>query len=351
MSDLISTVATPAGTPAASGLSNTPIQMTTGSVEVTTVYSTSFAIYMSSSISTVVAIKTSTSSSFASTSSTSAADSSFTQSDLRIGNNFSRLDYFNAMYFPILLAVILKSVWVVVFASTKMMEPFHQLSKPRGATAEDTLFADYLSTGLSLSSVKAVFQGHWVMALTTGVYVLFALLPSLAAEAMTVKFLAKCDTHSDIGTVRCDPAWMVDVSVIRGIEILLGMMAIMVLVLVILQWKRKNGVMSDPSSIASMASLLHHPDVLADFQQIDPMANTDELSFLLTGNQFKLGTYESSPGQYRYGLIKTVGTVRISESAAFPGTRYQSISNPYNNESKPIASPTPWGLSATAHWP
>ena len=263
------------------------------------------------------------------------------QSELRIGDVFTNFDYFNAMYLPILLAVLLKSVWVAVFASTKMMDPFHQLSKLTGATAEDTLFADYLSTGFSLSSVKAVFQSHWTMALTTGVYVLFALMPPLASESMTVKFLAKCP--SNIGRVPCAPAWMVNVSVIRSIEVLLVTMGVMVLVLVVLQWKRKSAVMSDPSSIASMASLLHHPDVLADFRGIDAMATSAELSNLLAGNQYMLGTYESSPGQYRHGLIKTVGTVKMGGVTALSSTRYQALSNPSNRETKPTARPVPWG--------
>lgn len=237
---------------------------------------------------------------------------------------------------------MLKSVWVVVFASTKMMEPFHQLSKAKGATAEDTLFADYLSTGLSLNSVKAIFQNHWVMALTTGIYFILAFVPSLASESMTVKFLSKC-SKPGVGSFNCGPAWMVDVSVIKGIEILLGMMAAMVLVLVVLQWNRKNGVMSDPSSIASMASFLHHPEVLADFREIDAMANSTELSTLLAGNQYMLATYESGPGQYRYGLVKTVGTVRIGGPGANSNARYQPLSNPTNGEIKRATRSVPWG--------
>ena len=307
----------------------------------TTIDGTVFVVYTSSSVSPTTSIKSSTFSSSVPATPTGATDTSLTQTELQIGSIFTRFDYFYAMYLPILLAVFFKSVWVVVFASTKMMEPFHQLSKQRGATAEDTLFADYLSTGLSLSSVKAIFQSHWVMALTTGVYVLFALLPPLASEGMTVKFVAKCP--SSMGMVPCEPAWMVNVTVLKVIEAILGTMAAMVVVLLVLQWKRKSGVMSDPSSLASMASLLHHPDVLADFREIDPMAKADELQNLLAGNQYVLKTYESIPGQFRYGLIKTVATVKIRGSAALSSTRYQALSNPSNHETMSNSRSIPWG--------
>ena len=257
-----------------------------------------------------------------------------------MGNAFTKVDYFYAMYLPILLAVLLKFVWVIVFASTKMVEPFHQLAKPRGATAEDTLFADYLSTGLSLSSVKAVFQGHWVMALTTTIYIMLVFVIALASESMRVISLGTC-ANKTVAKFNCDPAWMVNISVIRGIEVILLLMVIMIIILVILQSKRKNGVFSDPSGIASMASLLHHPEVLADFQALDPMISSDELHRLLSGNQYMLGTYENSTGQYRYGLIKTVGTVKIRDALASSNARYHAISNPYNDD-RPLTKSLPW---------
>ena len=257
-----------------------------------------------------------------------------------MGIAWTSIDYFYAMYLPVLLAVLLKSVWVIVFASTKMVEPFHKLAKPSGAAAEDTLFADYLSTGLSLSSVKAVFQGDWVMALTTTIYIMLAFVIALAAESMSIKFLGKCGNEG-AKKYSCDPAWVVNISVIRGTEVILILMVIMMIILVILQSKRSNGVFSDPSGIASMASLLHHPETLADFQALDPMISSSQLQTRLAGNQYMLGTYESSVGQYRYGLIKTVGTVKIQNPLASSHTRYHAISNPGNDDS-PTTKSLPW---------
>jgi hypothetical protein len=317
---------------------------TSGSGVIThVVYSTSYVASTSTSIPASLAGNTSTSSTSKSASATNAADNSLTQSETQLDGQFVNIDYFIAVYLPTLLAVMLKSIWVVVFASTKMMEPFHQLSKAKGATSEDSLFADYLATGFSVNSVKAIFQAHFVMALTTSVYVILAFIPSLASESMTVEFLGKCSRPGVVGSFACGPAWMVDISVIRGIEALLGVLAVMVLVLIILQWNRKNGVMSDPSSIASMASYLHHPDVLADFRAIDPMANDYELYAQLAGNQYMLATYENNSGQYRYGLVKTVGTVKIGGRGANSGTRYQPLSNPSNQQTQKPTRHIPWG--------
>ncbi len=64
------------------------------------------------------------------------------------------------------------------------------------------------------------------------------------------------------------------------------------------------GLYQDPSAIATLASLLHHPAVLADFRRVDPDATKEELLAALAHRRYALGWYESTAGGCeRYGVI------------------------------------------------
>jgi hypothetical protein len=175
---------------------------------------------------------------FASTAATASASSSAipefhtTKSELQLGTTFTPASYFCAMYLATFVAVLLKAIWTIVFSSTKMMELFFQLSRPEGASAKDTLLADYLSSSLSLSSVRGVLDGHWVMLLTSSVYTTTDLLTSLGSGAMIVKATAYCGENN---TSPYNLVWILNIPVIRGVQALLSLAAIMVIMLVILR--------------------------------------------------------------------------------------------------------------------
>jgi Protein of unknown function (DUF3433) len=233
------------------------------------------------------------------------------KSELQLGTTFTPASYFCAMYLAIFVAVLFKVTWTIVFSSTKMMEPFFQLSRPEGASAKETLLADYLSSSLSLSSVRNVLDGHWVMLLTSSAYITTGLLPSLASGAMTVKATAYCGKNN---TSPCNLVWILKVPVVRGVQALLSLAAIMVIALVILRRPRRSGVFSNPSSIASMAALFSHRGVLHDIRRLDPNATEDQIAEALSGNHYMMGSFESSPRRHRYGLMKKTGALTAYRS-------------------------------------
>jgi hypothetical protein len=63
-------------------------------------------------------------------------------------------------------------------------------------------------------------------------------------------------------------------------------------------------VYQDPSAIATLASLLHHPAVVADFCRVDPDATKAELLRALAHRRYALGWYKASAGgDARYGVV------------------------------------------------
>lgn len=56
------------------------------------------------------------------------------------------------------------------------------------------------------------------------------------------------------------------------------------------------------SSIACIASLMHHPEGLDDFRSLDPEATETQRKDHLGYKQYKLQDYQSYDGTWRYGI-------------------------------------------------
>ena len=231
-------------------------------------------------------------------------------SQVQLGDHFDTSDYFIASYMAVIVAVLLKVVWQMVFSALKMMEPFFQLTQPGGATAKQSLLAEYLSTGYSKNHLRHIFTGHWVLLLGTIAYISISVLAPLATETSTVVATAYCNLP-DGGHQPCNAVWVLNASVARGLEAILSLTAVLVFALIVLQWPRKSGIFSNPSSIATMASLLSHEDTLNDFRHLDQSADDEQLSAQLSGNHYTLSSYEIHPGSglYRYGIVKTTSSL------------------------------------------
>ena len=67
----------------------------------------------------------------------------------------------------------------------------------------------------------------------------------------------------------------------------------------------RSGVYSDPSSVASIASLIHHPETTRDFKDLDPLAPKKKLLKQLSGRRYRLESYIAPNGLERYGIVST----------------------------------------------
>jgi Protein of unknown function (DUF3433) len=261
----------------------------------------------------------------------------FTLSELHveISGTFTKLDYFLSLYLPTLLAVLLQTVWAVVFAATKMMEPFYQLASPDGALAKDSILVEYLSSAMSISTLRTMLSGHWVMLLASVIYFSAGLLAPLASESMGVQPTATCHTAIAVDQP-CAPAWIVFLPATRALEALLAFLLITVFLLLIISSRRMSGVYENPTSIRSMVNLLGEPAVQRDFQDIEPNATKSDVKKALSGNRYRLGYFEASPGFHRFGLTKVTQTEPWQGSSSQYGyTAVDNPSQPCENKSRP----------------
>ncbi|KAL0635400.1 hypothetical protein Q9L58_005608 [Maublancomyces gigas] len=66
-------------------------------------------------------------------------------------------------YLPSLVAVLFGLLWAIPDHHYRRLEPYYQLSKPGGATAEDSLLLDYSYTSTLLVPFTSFKRGHWTV--------------------------------------------------------------------------------------------------------------------------------------------------------------------------------------------
>jgi hypothetical protein len=193
------------------------------------------------------------------------------------------------------------------------MEPFFQMSSPQGVgvLAKDTLNTDYLSSNVALYPIRAMLRGHWLMLWTSVVYLLVSFVASLASEVIVVDTKTGCSGGA--GANPCPPRLVTRAAIACLIEGLLAFTAVWIIFLSLLLHNRRSGICANPSNLATVASLLHHPQVLSDLRSIDPMASKQSFARSLGNKRYRLAYYETASGIQRYGVV-VAGEQRDSSS-------------------------------------
>ncbi len=179
-------------------------------------------------------------------------------------------------FLPLILATLFSIPWKILDNTIKEMEPFYQLSRPGGATAENSICLDYATSTIFTVPIKALSRGHMLVFCSSLISIAVMFLPSLASEAMFVSMAGP------------NPAWAVYPNIFRIIQALLSLIAILVLFMIAYSSRRIYNIYSEPLSIAGLACLLSLSPVLETFQRIDSKTNQKELKRSLAGKRFAI---------------------------------------------------------------
>ena len=212
----------------------------------------------------------------------------------------SKGQYFIATYLPTITAVFYRMIWTSVYAAIKLMEPFRQLARPSGADAASALHSFYLSSNLSLVSLRNLFSGHLAILLASLIHVIAGVMGSLAAETLLI------DIHYGFSVNR---------RASRALEAFLGLTAILILGITWIQHTRSSGVNANPSSIAAIASLQYEPEVLELFQNLESEATNRQLRRKVCG-KFKLASSPTS-GTIRTKLLRIETSEELKLNLAY----------------------------------
>jgi len=219
---------------------------------------------------------------------------------------FTNSDYFIGSYLTTIIAVVFKSWWNLFYAGMKLVAPFTELAQPGGTMAENVLNLYYLSSNARSDPMQSSLHGHWLVLWSSVTLLVTGFMAPLGSEVITVDVANGCTSYP--GSSNCPPRLAVDQTVARVLQGLLTFTAVMTISLWNMQRRSLTGVWSDPSRISTMASLLHHPEVVRDFQMIDPNASEKEMMMQLRGQRYALDYYKTATDETRYGLVKVLGT-------------------------------------------
>lgn len=214
---------------------------------------------------------------------------------------YTAASYFGSMYAPALTAIFVKILFEPMLAALKGMEPFERLHREQGATAEDSLCSQYLSSSLSWDTIRSIWTGSAIPLWTTIIYLMVSISAPLASASMTVRPMDECFINN--AWMLCSPAWVIDIRFLRILEALLVICIALTLVLLWSSWKYHAGVPTNPTSIASVAVLLNYEPLRQDLQAIDPDATADELERALEEYHFWLIPHSPSRNESRYGFV------------------------------------------------
>lgn len=217
-------------------------------------------------------------------------------------------------WLPILIATVIKIVWTTFEFDVRMTEPFYILSKGN-APPEMSLTLDYQGTVYGWFPIKALLNGHYIVALV-GFSSILADILTVTVASFSVNgssFLHRSDT---------DPAASEDEtfhsfwgSVIVSIAILSILILSAALVYVL---RRHPFLPRQPSTIAAVLAFIHASKMLDDFIKTERLGNADmEKMLKRKGKTYGLGWFKGRDGRSHCAIDEEPMTSRYRHGVSY----------------------------------
>ncbi|RMZ75323.1 hypothetical protein DV737_g5339, partial [Chaetothyriales sp. CBS 132003] len=192
-------------------------------------------------------------------------------SDVAIG------PFFAWKYLPTMITIVYAVLFSIMDFDIRRLEPFYQLSQPSGARASASLNLDHLTMFQYFIPFKALQLRQWAVFLSSiGNIVSSMAAPALQNPALQFGTNAHCENHNpDKQALKCDhlheEQFFVYVPSVwsRGVTAAYIVVGLILVVLLLIQLRRKSGLLSDPKGIAGLASMATKSHILRDFKGLD----------------------------------------------------------------------------------
>lgn len=198
------------------------------------------------------------------------------------------------------LAVAIKLAWGALDTTTRLMEPYFQLSRRHAPPR--TLTLDYLALPFAWIVVRALLNRHWLVAAVAVGSVLTELLTVLVSSLATVEGNAFRSQQSGAegGDAGEETVHSFFASLGLATAILLYMAGV---VGVVFARRRRPFVPRLPNTIASVLAFVHQSKMLYDFVGTEKYSNAMMVGFLTeTGKTYGLGWFEGRDGKVHCGV-------------------------------------------------
>lgn len=149
--------------------------------------------------------------------------------------------------------------------------------------------------------VKAIAWGHLAPTLTSTLSLWALLITPLAPETVSIRMEGTCDATSR----GCIPSLSIYPVAGRLVQGILFVMALLTVILILHMVRYSTGIFAEASSIAGLATLFHHPDVVDDLRQARgaSTASMVHLEKYLGRNRYRIDFYCDQDGLEKYGIV------------------------------------------------
>ncbi|MCJ1480431.1 hypothetical protein MMC06_000586 [Schaereria dolodes] len=191
-------------------------------------------------------------------------------------------------FLPSLLGMILFILWQPIDIYFRALQPFANLSRPNGATAENSLLLNYASELPFLVTFKAALAGHYKVAWVSFISILSLTLPILSGGIFTAQFFVK---SQDVREAACMSAY----------DALIIFVIIYTLSFLVIWPTRKRYLPHDVKTLGDLIDYVHQSPLLGDSMFREPRSKIDLVTRLVSGSVGEKGRANASP-KFGFGV-------------------------------------------------
>ena len=200
-------------------------------------------------------------------------------------------------FLPPLLGMILFLAWQPIDLYFRALQPFANLSQPRGATAENSLLLEYTACLPIEVTIKAALAGHWKVAYISFISLLSITLPILAGGVFTAQYFAR---DGEVRSAASMPAY----------NALVFFVIVYALSFLVIWPGRKRHLPHDIRTLGQLISFVYQSSLLHDAALKTPQTKTDLVTRLLGAEvgeksvvpRYGFGVYYGMDGREHLGI-------------------------------------------------
>ncbi|KAG6004580.1 hypothetical protein E4U21_000914 [Claviceps maximensis] len=199
--------------------------------------------------------------------------------------------YLAVKFAPTLSAVVFGVLWQFVDFDVRRLEAYHQLSRPGGALAAESINVDYVTSFSFYRPFRALRLGHYAVVLSSVATTLaISLVPTFASASivLTPGRDERLKHPDEDKFIHLSPAWS------RLLTSTLAVCAACGFGLLCLLQTRRTGLVSDVQGIAGLASMAVVSHILMDFKDMDTAMHKD-IHHRLKHNRYVLRNSSLAP--------------------------------------------------------
>ncbi len=197
-------------------------------------------------------------------------------------------------WLPVLAATVIKMLWTTFESDVRMMEPFYILSKGN-APPQESITLDYQGTVYGWMPVKALINGHYLVALVGLCSVLLDIL-TVTVSSFSVNSAVFLHLHGDSEDVSNQDETAI--SFWSSVTLSLAILLFSILAAGLVYLRRRHPFLPrEPSTIAAALAFIHSSNMLYDFIDTETFTHKKMEEMLKAKNKsYGLGWFKGRDG-------------------------------------------------------